>query len=454
MKLKDLHSVYFIGIGGIGMSAIARYLHSQSVRVAGYDRTCTVLTRALEAEGMDIHYEDRPDLIPQDVDLVIYTPAVPDSLRELQQLGNSGLPVMKRAEVLGLISRGHKTLAVAGTHGKTTTSTLLSWLLAHAGMEPTAFLGGIGLNWESNYVAGSGKWAVMEADEYDRSFLQLRPGMAAIMSIDPDHLDIYGDPDNMWESGFLTFAKSLPPGRTLFLPERLRSAFTKSLQEQEPVTFGISEGDYRAENLRVEKGRFVFDVLLPGGEKLSGLSLLPAGRHNVENALAALAMAIEAGMPPEAAKEGIAGFKGIKRRFERVLEREDLVFIDDYAHHPTELRAAISAARALYPGRRITGLFQPHLYSRTRDFQQGFAEALDALDEPVLLDIYPAREEPIPGVSSEIIRAHMKKKNVPVLHKEEVEEYLKAHRPDMLMTLGAGDIDTLVQPIKQMFDHV
>ncbi len=453
MKLEDLHSVYFIGIGGIGMSAIARYLNSRGVRVAGYDRTCTTLTRALEAEGMQIHYEDRPDLIPQDAELVVYTPAVPDSLQELQQVRNSGLTLMKRSEVLGLISRGHKTLAVAGTHGKTTTSTLLTWLLAHASMEPVAFLGGIGLNWQSNYVSGSGEWAVMEADEYDRSFLRLSPKMAAIMSVDPDHLDIYGDPDSMWESGFLAFAKSLPAGRTLFLPERLRSLFEGRLDGQEVISFGIGEGDYRAENLRVENGRFVFDVFFPEDRRLEDLSLIMAGRHNVENAVAALAIALEAGMPVEAAAEGIATFKGIKRRFERVLEREDLVFIDDYAHHPTELKAAISAARELYPGRRITGLFQPHLYSRTRDFQQGFAEALDALDEAVLLDIYPAREEPIPGVSSELISRQMKKAEVPVLHKSEVLEYLKKHRPDVLMTLGAGDIDTLVEPIQQMFNH-
>ena len=435
------------------MSAIARYLNSRGVRVAGYDRTCTTLTRALEAEGMQIHYEDRPDLIPQDTELVVYTPAVPDSLQELQQVRNSGLTLMKRSEVLGLISRGHKTLAVAGTHGKTTTSTLLTWLLAHAGMEPVAFLGGIGLNWQSNYVPGSGEWAVMEADEYDRSFLRLSPKMAAIMSVDPDHPDIYGNPDSMWESGFLAFAKSLPPGRTLFLPERLRSLFEGRLDGQEVISFGIGEGDYRAENLRVENGRFVFDVFFPEDRRLEDLSLIMAGRHNVENAVAALAIALEAGMPVEAAAEGIATFKGIKRRFERVLEREDLVFIDDYAHHPTELKAAISAARELYPGRRITGLFQPHLYSRTRDFQQGFAEALDALDEAVLLDIYPAREEPIPGVSSELISRQMKKAEVPVLHKSEVLEYLKKHRPDVLMTLGAGDIDTLVEPIQQMFNH-
>lgn len=433
------------------MSAIARYLHSRGVRVAGYDRSCTALTRKLEAEGMKIHYEDRPDLLPQDTELVVYTPAVPDSLQELQQVRNSGLTLMKRSEVLGLISRGHKTLAVAGTHGKTTTSTMLTWLLAHAGMEPVAFLGGIGLNWQSNYVPGTGEWAVMEADEYDRSFLRLSPEMAAILSVDPDHLDVYGDPGSMWESGFLAFAKSLPPGRTLFLPERLRSLFEGRLSGQEVISFGIGEGDYRAENLRVENGRFVFDMFLPGNRRLEDLSLLMAGRHNVENAVAALAMALEAGMPLEAAAEGIATFKGIKRRFERVLEREDLVFIDDYAHHPTELKAAISAARELYPGRRITGLFQPHLYSRTRDFQRGFAEALDALDEAVLLDIYPAREEPIPGVSSELISRQMKKAGVPVLRKSEVTEYLKSHRPDVLMTLGAGDIDTLVEPIQQMF---
>ncbi len=453
MKLENLHTAYFIGIGGIGMSAIARYLHRRGVRIAGYDRTQTDLTRALEAEGMAIHYEDRPECLPQNIDLVVYTPAVPDTHSELQFLRKQNLPVLKRAEVLGLISRMQDTLAVAGTHGKTTTSTILAWLLENAGMEPTAFLGGIGMNWNSNYVEGSGKWVVMEADEFDRSFLHLRPRMAAIMSVDADHLDVYGDPEKMWNTGFLAFAKSIPADGILLLPERLRAVFDPALRQEgtagKILTFGVGEkGDYCAENLHVENGRFVFDLHLPKGTEIKKLSLALAGKHNVENAVAAIALAMEAGMPVEAVAEGIASFKGIKRRFERVVEAGGIVYIDDYAHHPTELRAAINAARALYPGRKITGIFQPHLYSRTRDFQKGFAEALDLLDEAVLLEIYPAREEPIAGVSAEIIRRHMERKDVPVLRKEEVLPYLQIHQPDLLMTLGAGDIDTLVNPIK------
>ncbi len=453
MLIEKLHSIYFVGIGGIGMSALARYLHAQGLQVAGYDRTCTDLTRALEKEGIAIHYTDEPALLPRHIDLVVYTPAVPKNHQELQQLRSTGVPIVKRAELLGLISRSKHTLAVAGTHGKTTTSTLLAWLLAQAEMQPTAFLGGIALNWNSNYVAGKGPWVVVEADEFDRSFLHLHPNMAAIMSIDADHLDIYGDERQMWESGFLAFAKLVPSDGNLFVPERLRAVFAERQQTTKLITFGLNEGDYRAEKIRVEAGYFVFDFRLPSGELLEAMRLFLAGQHNVENAVAALAMALEAGMPLETAKEGLASFKGIKRRFERIVESEDVVYIDDYAHHPTELQAAIQAARMLYPDRKLTGIFQPHLYTRTRDFQRGFAKALDALDEAVLLEIYPAREEPLEGISSESIRQHMQNKQVPVLKKSEVPDYLRRHRPELLMTLGAGDIDTLVKPIAKLLTH-
>ncbi len=454
MLNEKWHSIYFIGIGGIGMSALARYLHARGLQVAGYDRTCTDLTRALEAEGISIHYEDNPALLPFQPDLVVYTPAVPDTHKELQQLRAQGLPLVKRAELLGMLTKSHRTLAVAGTHGKTTTSAMLTYLLDFSNMKPTAFLGGIALNWNSNYVAGEGPWMVVEADEFDRSFLQLHPRMAAVMSIDADHLDIYGDEEQMWESGFLAFAKLIPPEGKLFVPERLRVAFAERLGNEILITFGLSKGDYRAEKIRVEQGRFVFDLHLPNGEQLEALRLSLAGHHNVENALAAVAMALEAGMPIDAVAQGLASFRGIKRRFERILEGKDVVYIDDYAHHPTELQAAIRAAKTLYPDRRITGIFQPHLYSRTRDFQRGFAEVLDTLDEAVLLEIYPAREEPMKGISSNSIRQHMKKSDVPILKKGEVVDYLRSHRPDLLLTLGAGDIDTLVEPIRKLFvDH-
>ena len=453
MLIEKLHSIYFVGIGGIGMSALARYLHAQGLQVAGYDRTCTDLTRALEKEGIAIHYTDEPALLPRHIDLVVYTPAVPNTHQELKQLRSTGVPIVKRAELLGLISRSKHTLAVAGTHGKTTTSTLLAWLLTQAEMQPTAFLGGIALNWNSNYVAGKGPWVVVEADEFDRSFLHLHPNMAAIMSIDADHLDIYGDERQMWESGFLAFAKLVPSDGNLFVPERLRAVFAERQQTTKLITFGLNEGDYRAEKIRVEAGYFVFDFRLPNGELLEAMRLFLAGQHNVENAVAALAMALEAGMPLETAKEGLASFKGIKRRFERIVESEDVVYIDDYAHHPTELQAAIQAARMLYPDRKLTGIFQPHLYTRTRDFQRGFAKALDALDEAVLLEIYPAREEPLEGISSASIRQHMQNKQVPVLKKSEVPDYLRRHRPELLMTLGAGDIDTLVKPIAKLLTH-
>jgi UDP-N-acetylmuramate--alanine ligase len=441
MNLSDIKSVYFIGIGGIGMSALARYFHTKGCHVAGYDRTSTTLTRQLETEGMPVHYLDDPSLIPNHIDLVVYTPAVSTNLGELQHLRNRGIPIKKRAEVLGIISRGMKTVAIAGTHGKTTTSALSTWLMRCGGIDCTAFLGGIVRNFEANFVQGSSDWVVVEADEFDRSFLQLDPDLAVILSMDADHLDIYGTHENMINSGFQAFAERLKPGGTLYVQDRLKSYFSR-----EP-RFGIAAGQYYASQIRNEAGFAVFDYHSPE-ITLEGLRFTMPGRHNIENAVAAITVSLAAGANAEGIREGLATFAGIHRRFELVYRDADVVYIDDYAHHPTELEAAISATREFYPGRRITGIFQPHLFSRTQDFAAGFAAALDKLDEVLLMDIYPAREEPIPGVSSASIAALMKHDKLEMVTMDTVMEALKRHRPEVLLTLGAGDIDTMVAPIR------
>jgi len=444
MQLNDLHTAYFIGIGGIGMSALARYFRAKGLDVHGYDKTETALTRTLAAEGMHIHYEDDPGQIPEGVDLVVYTPAIPEAHRELRDVRTRGLPVRKRAEVLGLLSLEERTIAVAGTHGKTTTSCMLSWLLVHGGLDCTAFLGGIATNFGSNYRLGASGWMVVEADEYDRSFLHLHPERAVILSMEPDHLDIYGDEDSVVDSGFRAFAGQVVPGGLLYVQQR----WARLLDEaQVSRTFGLGQGDYRAEGIRVEQGCFAFDLHTPEQGRIEGFRLPLPGRHNVENATAALAVALELGLEPGRLRRGLQQFKGVKRRFELRFRRPEVVYVDDYAHHPTELQAAIRAAREFFPGKRIKGIFQPHLYSRTRDFAVGFAQALDELDEVILLDIYPAREAPIPGVSAELIRKHMKKHIGAAVPLDEALDKSKERPADVWMTLGAGNIDTLAEPI-------
>lgn len=443
LDLQDIKKLYFIGIGGIGMSAIARYFLQRGVEVHGYDRTSTELTRALEAEGMQVHYEEDLSKIPVGVDLVVYTPAVPTSHAEYQYFLQHGTPIKKRAEVLGIISKGMKTVAIAGTHGKTTTSSLTAHLLRSAGIDCTAFLGGIARNFESNYVLGSSDWVVVEADEFDRSFLHLFPDIASIMSMDADHLDIYGDEETLLNTGFKAFARQIKPGGTLWLQHRLQHHFEGSIPYR---SFGVEGGDYQARNIRVEKGYFVFDYQSPD-ITIEGLKMPLPGRHNVENATVALSIALQLGGKEEDLRKGLEAFGGVKRRFEVIYRDEKTAFFDDYAHHPTELNAAIGAARELFPKAKITGAFQPHLFSRTRDFADDFAAALDKLDEIYLLDIYPARELPIPGVSSELLAKLMKNTNVHLISKAALLPALQKNQPEVLLTLGAGDIDTLVEPI-------
>lgn len=457
MELNQLHKIYFIGIGGIGMSALARYFIGLGMEVHGYDRTETELTKALAAEGMLIHYTDNVSYIPNGVDLVIFTPAVPKDHTELIYFQQNNFPVLKRSEVLGLISRGMKCIGVAGTHGKTTTSCLVTHILRVGGVDATAFLGGISLSIGSNFVQGKSDWVVVEADEYDRSFLRLSPDMAIINSMDPDHLDIYGD-EKTFRQAFRDYTKKVKPGGKVFKKQGLILRGDKN-QDASWSTYGLKKGDYRAVNLRVENGFFVFDYKSPKGDILNIKTTLP-GQHNVENATAAIAVAQELGVTPEKVKEALATFKGIKRRFQYIYQNDaqQVTFIDDYAHHPTELTAAIKAARTLYPKRHLIGIFQPHLFSRTNDFQDGFAAALDMLDETILLDIYPARELPMAGVTSEILFNKMLNPNKTLTTKSELMSLLRGRintkdlKNTTILTLGAGDIDTFVEPISVLLN--
>lgn len=450
MNLEDIRIVYFVGIGGIGMSALARYFRSRGVAVYGYDRTETPLTRALVAEGAYVHYHDDPNEIPEGVDLVIYTPAVPADHKELTYFREHNYPIKKRAEVLGIISKGMRTAAIAGTHGKTTTSSITAHLLRSGGEDCTAFLGGIVQNYQSNFLIGHSPWVVAEADEYDRSFLHLHPDIAIILSMDADHLDIYGDPDALLETGFLAFARQVKPGGQLWVQHRLLPYFEGFANVK---GFGVDGGHRQAQNIRVEDGYFVFDYVGEGYE-IKNLKFTQPGRHNVENATAAITVALSVGISEEAIRQGLASFGGVKRRFEIVYRDDKRVYIDDYAHHPTEINAVVQAARQLFPGRKLTGIFQPHLYSRTRDFAEGFAEALDGFDEILLLDIYPARELPIPGVDSAMVFSRMKNFNKKLITKNNLLVTLQENSVDILMTVGAGDIDTFTSPIAEVLKNM
>jgi UDP-N-acetylmuramate--alanine ligase len=441
IALKDIKKAYFIGIGGIGMSAIARFMNKRGIKVAGYDKTSTTLTKKLESEGMQINYKEDVDALPEQIDLVVYTPAVPKTHAELVHFQKGSVPVMKRAEVLGLLSRSLNCIGIAGTHGKTTTSTLLTYLLKKGGLDVSAFLGGISKDFKSNYVEGGSDWLVVEADEYDRSFLHLRPKVGSILSADPDHLDIYGNAEEILEGGFMAYAKLVE--EQLFVQADYAEAFSSI---NTFLDYGIDKGQWRAENVRVEDGRFCFDFRGPDLCWKNLVMSLP-GRHNIENAVLALSICCRFNLPEDDLRNALASFKGISRRFERIYEDEKVVYIDDYAHHPTELDAAILAARELFPDRMITGVFQPHLYSRTRDFVDGFASSLASLDKLYLLDIYPAREEAIPGVSSAYLFDKIEMDNKVLCSKETLLSELKKNKNDVLLTLGAGDIDTLVLPI-------
>ena len=449
MELTDIKQVYFIGVGGIGMSAVARYFNVRGARVSGYDKTETPLTRALEAEGIAIHYgAANVSLVPEAAAdlLVVWTPAIPADFAELVKVKSGGYNLYKRAQVLGLISRGMECVGIAGTHGKTTTTTITTHLMMAAGLDPHAFLGGIPRDFDGNYVCGDSEWVVVEADEYDRSFLQLDPAIAVVLSADPDHLDIYGDHENMLETGFRAYARRVKEGGQLIVRHDVAHHFA-GIEHVMLSTFGIGKGDFCAQNVRVEDGAFHFDLKEPDGHLITNIRTALPGRHNVENAVAACAVTRLAGGTEDAIKRGLASFRGIARRFETVLKTENLVIIDDYAHHPTELEAAISAARELYPDRTVRGVFQPHLFSRTQDFAAGFARALDQLDEAILIPIYPAREEPIPGVTSRLIFEKMTSANKRLLDDKQMLAATAKLTDGVLLLLGAGNIDALVPKI-------
>ena len=447
--MKSWSNIYFIGIGGIGMSAIARYYNFKGLKVSGYDKTPSELTHALESEGIEIHYEDNTDYIPKNVEdtLVVYTPAIPKDMGELVYVQEHGYRVIKRSRMLGEIAHGQRCLAVAGTHGKTTTSTLTAHIFQDSGEGCSAFLGGISKNYDTNLLVSTNETIVAEADEFDRSFLQLFPEIAVITSMDADHLDIYSDISNMHDA-FKAFASQVSGTLIAKLALPVGSNDTKA----SVLTYSYDDpaADFHASDIRVDEcGYFTFDLIWPGGIVKDCKVGIP-GWVNVENAVAASAIALTYGLEPEKVRHALGTFQGVKRRFDIHVNRPGCSYIDDYAHHPKEIAAAISSMRDIFPGRKLTAIFQPHLYTRTRDFADEFAEALSKVDKLIMLDIYPAREEPIPGVTSEIIFDNVTAPEKVIMVKEELMDYLRNEPIDTLITFGAGNIDRFIGPITEM----
>jgi UDP-N-acetylmuramate--alanine ligase len=447
LKIQDIKKAYFLGIGGIGMSALVRYFKSIGIYVAGYDRTPTTLTEALQEEGIPIHFDDNPGLFPADTDIVVYTPAIPSSNQIFVYCQTLDLPILKRSDVLQLISRNSYNICIAGTHGKTTTTAMVGHLLRHSGYGCNAFLGGISTNYNTNFWSHPNNVCVIEADEYDRSFLKLNPDIISISSMDPDHLDIYGTPEAM-EEAFIQFTQQLKESGLLLSKKGLKkeSAFKASRH----FTFSADNktASIHVSNCEVIDGAYVYNVKGSNWE-LKGITLKMGGLHNVENSLVAIAIGKYLGIADQKIQEALATFRGVKRRFEYVYQSQHHVFIDDYAHHPEELTALIKGVRSMFPEKTCTLIFQPHLYSRTRDFAAAFAQALDLADKLVLLPIYPARELPIPGIDSSIIANHMKKE-VELLDLDQVTQWVSKENPMLIITAGAGNIDTLIDPIKQV----
>lgn len=473
IELKDIQKVYFIGIGGIGMSALARYFKFHGREVSGYDKTETPLTKKLVEEGIPVHYEEDLSQAPPDAQLIVFTPAVPKAHKELVYYQQNNYTLMKRSEVLGLITNSSFNICVAGTHGKTTVSTMTAHLLQDSGYGCNAFLGGIAVNYNSNYWSNERNVCVVEADEYDRSFLRLSPDVAVITSMDADHLDIYGTPEAM-EEAFIEFSGKVKPGGVLLSKYGLKRS--GELKTANHLTYSLQDekADVHATNIRRQQGSYTFDVVMKDW-KLENVVLNMGGLHNIENVTVAITVAHRLGISDDKIKAAVASFRGVKRRFEYIVKmlpaaeekKNAVVFVDDYAHHPEELRALITGARNLFPEMRCTVIFQPHLFSRTRDFADEFAATLDMADEVTLLPIYPARELPMEGVTSQLLLDRMKNKNKQLLNKEEllkwVEGKVKVVREDMnhggtsyggwlLITAGAGDIDALVQPIKKIIE--
>ncbi len=456
MELKDIKAVYFVGAGGIGMSAIARYFMHKGAVVAGYDKTPSTLTAQLEREGMLIHYKEDLNEIPHACKdkascLVVYTPAVPESHKELAYFRENGFEVEKRAQVLGTLTRSHKGLCVAGTHGKTTTSTICAHIMHQSHVDCNAFLGGISKNYGTNYILSDSDYVVIEADEFDRSFHWLRPWMSVITSTDPDHLDIYGTKEAYLES-FRKYSSLIQPGGALIIHTGLemQADLQPGVKRYE---YSRDKGDFHAENVRIDNGEITFDFVSPI-ENVANVSLGQPIPINIENGIAAMAMAQLAGCNAEELRYGMKTYGGVDRRFDFKLKNDRIVFLSDYAHHPKEIYQSAKSIRELYKDRRITAIFQPHLYTRTRDFYKDFADSLSLLDEVVLCDIYPAREKPIPGVTSKLIYDNLKPGVAKeMIHKEDVLAYVESHDFDVLVVLGAGDLDNYVPQITKVLER-
>jgi UDP-N-acetylmuramate--alanine ligase len=457
VKLEQYDNIYFLGIGGIGMSALARWFMKKGLKVSGYDRTSTTLTTALAEEGMSIHFDDRVESIPAEVKaqkdktLVIFTPAIPKDHQEHQYLKENGYTILKRSEVLGLITQGYKTIGVAGTHGKTTTSSMVAHILKVAGKDMVGFLGGITTNYASNLVmqgAISDKTiVVVEADEFDRSFLRLFPQIAIVTSADADHLDIYGDHESLITS-FQDYIKQINSGGDLIIHESIAELLAANIGHVNKHIYSMSRGQFFAGNITASSGFFEFD--LHGFGKVERVKLGVPGFHNIENAIAASVAAMLSGVDVNTVKKALESFTGVKRRFEFVLKGKKIVYVDDYAHHPTEIEAFLKSMKSMYPRRKLTAIFQPHLFSRTRDFAEGFSRSLSLADELLLMDIYPARELPIPGVDADMVFKDVTSPKKIRCNKSDLMQKLETLDIDVLVTIGAGDIDTFVEPIKKM----
>lgn len=444
--MDKMQNIYFLGIGGIGMSALARYFHNKGNRVSGYDKTPSPLTRKLEEEGIVIHYEDNPDMIPENVDFVVLTPAIPKDSLELNYLRKKDIKIIKRAEVLGEISRQCKSIAVGGTHGKTTVTALTTHLLNFAGKRMSAFVGGIAKNINSNVIIGdeNDEIVVMEADEFDRSFLQLTPYISIVTSIDADHLDIYGNEQQLIDA-FGQFAdKTMEDGVVI------HSEYVSLQTERKRLTYGFDDADVMAKNVRIEDTMTKFTVVSKEGLCFGDYEMQLFGQHNVMNALAAIIACMRLGINLSVIKEGLATFQGVQRRFDIRFKDDKVCYIDDYAHHPEEIAATLKAVRNLFPEKELTLVFQPHLFTRTRDFMDGFANTLSFADRLLLMEIYPARELPIPGITSSALLEKVTCKEKQICQKEELLDVLRNIKPELIVTMGAGDIDRFVPQIETM----
>ena len=445
---EGLKRIYFIGVGGIGMSAIARYFNAKGVVVSGYDKTATPLTKQLVAEGIKVHYEDNIEFIDKEAQVIVYTPAVPKEHMELNYYQQNNYTVVKRSDVLGAITNSSFNICVAGTHGKTTTSTMVAHILRHSGFGCNAFLGGIASNYNSNFWSSDNNVCVVEADEYDRSFLKLSPDVAIITAMDADHLDIYGTAENV-EQAFIDFSTKIKPGGCLILKHGLKR--NDDFKVHDTCTYSVEDkkANIHINNVKIADGAYEFDVI-NNYWIIENVQLNMGGLHNIENVIAAIGVAKYLKIDNDKIKAAVSSFKGVKRRFEYIVKNEKTVYIDDYAHHPDELKALLGGAKNLFPERKCTVIFQPHLYSRTKDFANEFAATLDKADEIILLPLYPARELPMEGVNSELVLGKMQNRNRSVKTKEELLNWIKNNKPDLIITAGAGDIDTLVEPIKNI----